>query len=250
MGVSKTVELYDYLNRLPRALSGGQRQRVAMGRSLAKRAKVLLMDEPLSNLDAKLRQQTRMELAMLHHSFRNTTVYVTHDQTEAMTLATRIVVMNEGRIQQIGTPYEIYHSPANLFTASFIGMPPINLIHGHVEGDTFVGFNKDKPVIRCTLPQGITGSNIVMGMRPENIRLAQSGERKTDSKCLFSAAVVNLELLGSEYNASLDLEGCVLISRIPAHEEIHHGQQLQAVFDTDKAHFFDEETGLRLKGQE
>jgi len=258
MDVSKTVELRDYLNRFPKALSGGQRQRVAMGRSLAKQAKILLMDEPLSNLDAKLRQQTRMELSVLHQEWNSTIVYVTHDQIEAMTLATKIVVMNEGRIQQIGSPYEIYHTPANVFTASFVGMPPINLVRGRVEEETFTGLNSDaEPVFSCRLPQGIARQwaeqyrqgGIVMGIRPENIRPLPAGRQKTDSECLLSATVETLELLGAEYNAGLKLAGFCLTSRIPAGEKIHHGQKLETAFDIHKAHFFDEKTGLRLKGE-
>jgi len=257
MDVSKTVELRDYLNRFPKALSGGQRQRVAMGRSLAKQAKILLMDEPLSNLDAKLRQQTRMELSVLHREWNSTIVYVTHDQIEAMTLADKIVVMNEGRIQQIGSPYEIYHTPANIFTASFVGMPPINFIRGRVEEETFTALNNNaEPVFSCRLPQSIARrcggqyrqGGIAMGIRPENIRPLPEGSQKTDSECLLSAVVETLELLGAEYNAGLNLAGCYLTSRIPAREEIHHGQKLETAFDIHKAHFFDEKTGLRLKG--
>ena len=255
MGISKTVELYDYLNRFPKALSGGQRQRVAMGRSLAKHAKILLMDEPLSNLDAKLRQQTRMELSLLHHTLHPTIVYVTHDQTEAMTLAKKIVVMNEGRVQQIGSPYEIYHSPANIFTASFIGMPPINLMRGRIEGDVFTGLNENgEPALVCKVPPEIAEiaarsrlGDLVMGLRPETIRLLNAGKEAGSDECTINAPVETLELLGAEYYAGLNLKGCILTSRIPAREEIHPGQRLQTVFDIRKAHFFDEKTGLRLR---
>jgi multiple sugar transport system ATP-binding protein len=252
MGISQIVELYDYLNRFPKALSGGQRQRVAMGRSLAKYAKVLLMDEPLSNLDAQLRQQTRRELAMLHNNLHPTIVYVTHDQTEAMTLATKIVVMNEGRVQQIGNPYEIYHFPANIFTASFIGIPPINLIRGRIDGDVFTGLNaKQEPALSCKIPPEISGSakNVIMGLRPESIRSLKSGKSGED-ECRFTAVIDTLEYLGAEYFAGLNLGGIILTCRIPAKEEIHSGQELEAVFDIHKAHFFDEKTGLRLKEQE
>lgn len=257
MGISKTVELSDYLNRFPNAMSGGQRQRVAMGRSIAKYAKILLMDEPLSNLDAKLRQQSRMELAILYHNIHPTIIYVTHDQTEAMTLANRIVVMNEGRIQQIGTPYEVYNFPENIFTASFVGMPPINLVKGRIEEDRFIGLNdKQKPVFSCTIPEEMAchagnyrQGGLVMGIRPENVCSVQSSTAEEAGECIFDAAVDTLELLGSEYNAGLNPGGCIITSRIPAREEIHHGQRLRAAFDIHKAHFFDEKTGLRLKGQ-
>jgi multiple sugar transport system ATP-binding protein len=247
MGTSKAVELNEYLNRFPKALSGGQRQRVAMGRSLAKHARILLMDEPLSNLDAQLRQQTRRELAMLHNTLKPTIVYVTHDQTEAMTLATKMVVMNEGRIQQIGAPYDIYHTPANIFTASFIGMPPINLIHGYVEKNTFTGLNTDmKPAMSCALPHEPGVRNVVMGLRPENVRVLQPGEQKAQNEVLLNAIVDHMELLGAEYNAGLLVNGCLITCRIPAGREIHQEQRLDAVFNINKAHFFDEKTGLRL----
>jgi multiple sugar transport system ATP-binding protein len=251
--VSKTVELYDYLNRFPKALSGGQRQRVAMGRSLAKHAKILLMDEPLSNLDAKLRQQTRKELAILHNELQPTIIYVTHDQTEAMTLANRIVVMKDGFIQQIGSPYEIYHFPENIFTASFIGTPPINLVKGCIENGIFTALNeKQDSSFRCKIPQEIAKTcktkSIVMGLRPESIRPVQQGEKTSDDLCVFSAPVSSYEFLGSEYYASLNHEGCFLTCRIPAGEEVYTGKNLDAAFDIHKAHFFDEETGFRLKG--
>jgi multiple sugar transport system ATP-binding protein len=177
MEVSKTVGLFEYLNRFPKALSGGQKQRVAMGRSIAKEAKILLMDEPLSNLDAKLRQQTRKELAMLHHELHPTVLYVTHDQIEAMTMATRIVVMKEGRIQQIGTPNEIYHYPANMFTASFIGAPTINFISGAIKENWFIRFDKEqKPLITFDIlptllktTSAYQDGGIILGVRPETM---------------------------------------------------------------------------------
>jgi multiple sugar transport system ATP-binding protein len=247
MGVSKTVELNEYLNRFPKALSGGQRQRVAMGRSLAKHARILLMDEPLSNLDAQLRQQTRRELALLHNTLKPTIVYVTHDQTEAMTLATKIVVMNEGRIQQIGAPYDIYHNPANIFTASFIGMPPINLIRGYAGENTFTALNNDKkPAMSCALPYDLGVRDVVMGLRPENIRVLKPGEQKAEDECLLDAIAGYMELLGAEYNVGLVVNGCLFTGRIPAGNEIHQGQRLNAVFNINKALFFDEKTGQRL----
>jgi multiple sugar transport system ATP-binding protein len=256
MEVSKTVDMFDYLNRFPKALSGGQRQRVAMGRSLAKQAKVLLMDEPLSNLDAKLRQQTRIELSALHRNSNTTIVYVTHDQIEAMTLATRIVVMSEGRIQQVGTPYEIYNAPANIFTASFIGMPPINLIRGRVENGQFTGLNKNnEPVFSGMLPQNIVQhcagyreGGIVMGIRPENMLIMQGSGEVSGSKVSFGAKAESFELLGAEYNVTFNLNGCIMQSRVSAREEIKRGKSYEVIFDTDKAHFFDEKNGSRIQG--
>jgi multiple sugar transport system ATP-binding protein len=208
------------------------------------------MDEPFSNLDAKLRQQTRLELAWLHQRLSPTIVYVTHDQTEAMTLANRIVVMNEGRIQQIGSPYDIYHFPANIFTASFIGMPPINLVHGRIEGGRFTGLNENgNPAFECIFPDrgGNNREELVMGIRPENIRLSQSGETLSGGEFRIDTTVKSLELLGAEYYASLDAGGCLLTGRIPAREKLSLGQKLKVVCNAYKAHFFDKKTGLRLE---
>jgi multiple sugar transport system ATP-binding protein len=257
MNVAQTVRLSEYLNRYPRALSGGQKQRVAMGRSVAKEARVLLMDEPLSNLDAKLRQETRKELAVLHHELNSTIVYVTHDQIEAMTMATRIVVMNEGYIQQIGTPYEVYHYPANIFTAGFIGMPAVNLVRGRIgEGAYFTGLSRDqRPILRAGLsPEqrealgAYREGGLVMGLRPENLRVPGEGGVPVQGGCTISAAVRGLELLGAEYHAVLDLDGFDLSCRIPARREIKTGQRIEAVFDPGRVHFFDEKTGLRING--
>jgi multiple sugar transport system ATP-binding protein len=198
-----------------------------------------------------------MELAVLHHEWHSTTIYVTHDQIEAMTLADRIVVMNEGRIQQIGSPNEIYNFPANIFTAAFVGMPPINLIKGQVEGETFTGFNSNKePLFHCRVPREIVQragnyrqGGIVMGVRPENIRLSSGAEQKSEDQCLLNAPVETLELLGAEYNAGLNPGGRILTCRIPARKAILHGQNLEVIFNIQNAHFFDEESGLRIRGE-
>jgi len=249
MDISKTVELYDYLNRFPKALSGGQRQRVAMGRSLAKHARVLLMDEPLSNLDAKLRQQTRRELSVLHNDLRPTIVYVTHDQVEAMTLASKIVVMNEGRIQQIGSPYEVYHFPVNIFTASFIGAPQINLIRGAFDRNIFFGFNEDTDfVFQFDVPREVADNeDIVLGLRPEVIRVMQENETAEEDDCVFEATVEKMQFLGAEYYTSINTGGCSINVRIPANTNIQCGQNVFAAFNVHKAHFFDEVSGLRMQ---
>jgi len=253
MGISRTVELFDYLNRYPKALSGGQRQRVAMGRALAKYARVLLMDEPLSNLDAKLRQQTRMELALLHHRMHPTVLYVTHDQIEAMTLATVMVVMNEGRVQQAGTPYEIYHTPENIFTASFIGMPPINFINGKIDGNVFTGLNTDnEKVLQFNVPQNIAEKitkpgDFVLGVRPEMIRVLKQGENASDQECVFSGTAETVEYLGAEYNLGINLNGYNITCRVPVSGLIQHKQTLEFGFNINKAHFFYKATGLRVK---
>ena len=173
MATAEIVDLKDILNRFPRNISGGQRQRVAIGRSIVSNASIILMDEPLSNLDAKLRVQSRRELLKLHQQLGNTFIYVTHDQTEAMTLADRIVVMNAGHLQQIGTPQEIYSKPKNIFVASFIGLPSMNLKDGQIENSRFVA-----PGLDLALPSELLASlnsnrdrEIVLGIRPEHCTL-------------------------------------------------------------------------------
>jgi multiple sugar transport system ATP-binding protein len=255
MNVSRKVGLFEYLNRYPNALSGGQKQRVAMGRSIAKDAGILLMDEPLSNLDAKLRQQTRKELALLHHELNSTIMYVTHDQTEAMTMASRIVVMNEGRIQQIGTPFEIYHRPANLFIASFIGVPGINLVKGFIQKNGFIGMNNEqKPSIEIEVPRKLEenaerhhGNGIIMGIRPENI-ITEKTVVPTE-KYTFDAEIHTLELLGAEYYATLNIRGIDIVCRIPAHREMLTGQKIPVALNINRIHFFDEKTGVRIENE-
>ncbi|MGL4382384.1 MAG: ABC transporter ATP-binding protein, partial [Bacilli bacterium] len=163
--------LTDMLSRKPKALSGGQRQRVALGRAIVRDAKIFLMDEPLSNLDAKLRVSMRSEIIKLHERLATTTIYVTHDQTEAMTMATRIVVMKDGYIQQIGTPKEIYNDPANIFVAEFTGSPAMNILHGVFDGISFITGDIVIPIPKGRLKalEPYTGKEIVLGIRPENI---------------------------------------------------------------------------------
>ena len=172
MAAAKILDLYAQLNKKPAALSGGQRQRVAMGRAIVRDPKVFLFDEPLSNLDAKLRSSMRREIKLLHHRLGATMLYVTHDQTEALTLADRIVVMSMGKVQQIGTPNEIYNDPNNMFVASFIGTPPTNFFHGHILGNLFV--SKDGEIV-FDLPKGYSKlanvNDLVLGVRPEHVHL-------------------------------------------------------------------------------
>jgi multiple sugar transport system ATP-binding protein len=169
-----------------------------------------------------------------------------------MTMASRIVVMNEGYIQQIGTPYEVYHQPANVFTASFIGMQPINLINGIIDGNKFSGFNNNKKcIIEFIIPENIAKFNngsVTMGIRPENIRLLLSGENITENQCIIDAPVKTIELLGAEYNVSFDLGDFILNSKIPSYESIKKGSGQRVFFDISKVHFFDKKTGLRLNG--
>ena len=185
---AKILELGPYLQRKPRELSGGQRQRVAMGRAIVRQPQVFLFDEPLSNLDAKLRAQTRLEIQKLHKELGVTSLFVTHDQVEAMTLAQRMIVMNAGRMEQIGTPDEVYHRPATTFVASFIGSPPMNLIKGNADGSRFTAGGQT-----LTLPAAAPRSGqLILGLRPEHAELSQTGTAGWQLK------VEALEMLGAE----------------------------------------------------
>ena len=207
--------LTDYLDRLPRALSGGQRQRVAIGRAIIRKVGVFLMDEPLSNLDAKQRVTMRSEIAQIHQSTGATTIYVTHDQTEAMTLADRIVVMKAGYIQQVGTPYELYFEPQNIFVAGFIGEPPMNFIRGKVQkgcirfGDNEIALDKVLPAIAKW-----EGKDVVMGFRPEHIVL---GSQTPDAYQLH-ANVELTEMLGDNSNIYINAGEDRAILKLDSHD--------------------------------
>jgi multiple sugar transport system ATP-binding protein len=174
---AEIVELGDLLDRKPRALSGGQRQRAALARAVVRHPRVFLMDEPLSNLDAKLRLTMRAQLKHIQRQLETTTIYVTHDQIEAMTLADRIAIMSKGKIQQLGTPDEVYNNPANIFVAGFIGSPPMNLIKGDIESGSFVG-----PDVRVAKTAKGNRKNVVLGIRPEDITIAAKGKGHINSK--------------------------------------------------------------------
>ena len=237
------LQIREYLNRYPGQLSGGQKQRVALGRSVAREPKVFLMDEPLSNLDAKLRTHTRTEIARLQRELGVTTIYVTHDQVEAMTMADRIVVMSHGRIQQVGTPMDIFNNPENIFVAGFIGMPPMNFIKGRLIGNRFV-FNENSltiPMHRMDVLAGYEGKEITLGARAEMISLADRASDTTVSAEYFTA-----EYLGSSYELFYRL-GDALIqvsSQVKAAKEkkLH-----ELSFDMEKVHFFDQETTKRIR---
>jgi sn-glycerol 3-phosphate transport system ATP-binding protein len=185
---AKILELGPYLARKPRELSGGQRQRVAMGRAIVRQPAVFLFDEPLSNLDAKLRAQTRLEIQKLHGELRTTSLFVTHDQVEAMTLAERMIVMNAGRMEQVGTPDEVYHRPATTFVAGFIGSPPMNLVRGRTEGAGFTTGGQMLPLPTQAPREG----ELVMGVRPEHVEIA------AESAAGWPMRVQALEMLGAE----------------------------------------------------
>ncbi len=239
-----------YLDRKPKALSGGQRQRVALGRAIVRDAKVFLMDEPLSNLDAKLRVQMRAELIKLHERIETTTIYVTHDQIEAMTMASRIVVMKDGYIQQVGAPKDIYDNPANMFVGGFIGTPPMNFIHGKVEGEHFVGegikVKVPKKKLDMIKENKKLNEPIVLGVRPENIHdKVEEHEHLKDS--IVKLTVDVSELLGAETNIHCQLGDGTITAKVNARADLHIGDEIQLAFDMDTVHFFDPESELRLK---
>ena len=236
MRAAEMVELTDLLERRPAALSGGQRQRVALGRAIVRKPTVFLMDEPLSNLDAKLRVSTRAQIKNLQHKLRTTTIYVTHDQIEAMTLADRVVVMNKGRIQQVGTPTEIYDNLANTFVASFIGSPAMNLVNGHIEGGVFKAEGINVPGLRTDLSGPVT-----LGFRAEDVALApgDGGELR--------APVYSMELLGESSMISYRIGDALVSIKAPKDFRIEIGEVVGTSIPAAMCHLFDAETGERIK---
>lgn len=236
------LKLEDYLERSPRQLSGGQRQRVAMGRALVRDAQVFLFDEPLSNLDAKLRVLMRTEIKALHQRLKTTTVYVTHDQIEAMTMADRIVVMNEGLVEQVGTPLELYDRPANLFVADFIGSPSMNFIKGTLrrEGDSAFVLAADGT--QLALPkdvQGIDGQKVIYGVRPEHLVLAE-GDAGVE------VAIEVIEPTGANIEVFVSLAGKRVCAVFGERHPFKPGEKIRLSSDVQKVHLFDAETGKRL----
>ena len=239
---ARILQIEEYLDRKPKALSGGQRQRVALGRAIVRNAKVFLMDEPLSNLDAKLRVQMRSEIIRLHEVLGATTIYVTHDQTEAMTMASRIVVMKAGRIQQIGTPIEIYNNPANLFVAGFIGSPAMNFLKVDFDSETGIATCSDGRTI--TIPkEQYEGKNIprkvTLGIRPEDFIPTDFTNPEA-----YEITVNVAELLGNEYYIHTNFGGVDLIVKFPAKRLISTREKLYVEIVKEKIHFFDPETEM------
>ena len=234
MRAAQMVELTEFLDRRPAALSGGQRQRVALGRAIVRKPTVFLMDEPLSNLDAKLRVSTRAQIKNLQHTLKTTTVYVTHDQIEAMTLADRVVVMNKGEIQQVGTPTDIYDHPANTFVAGFIGSPAMNLIEGTLENGSFTaeGLRVD----------GLTtahAGNVTLGFRAEDASLTTDGGQ-------IAAPVYAIELLGEASMISYRIAGVLVSIKAGKEYRAGIGDIVQARVPASICHLFDTATGNRL----
>jgi sn-glycerol 3-phosphate transport system ATP-binding protein len=232
------LELEPLLARKPRQLSGGQRQRVAMGRAIVREPAVFLFDEPLSNLDAKLRVQMRFEIQKLHRRLGTTSLYVTHDQVEAMTLAQRMIVMNAGRAEQVGTPGEVYSSPATTFVASFIGSPPMNLFGGRVDADGsgFVGTDGTRLQLPQPLP-ALAGRELVLGLRPEHLVLGGAA---------FGMQVETVEILGAEHLVHGRALGAGLIVRTGPLGSPAVGSSVTLGFDAAAVHWFDPATQRRL----
>lgn len=248
---AEILGLTDFLKRKPAALSGGQRQRVALGRAIVRDARVFLMDEPLSNLDAKLRVSMRAEIAKLHRRLNTTTIYVTHDQTEAMTMADRIVIMSEGVIKQVGTPKEVYDTPDNLFVASFIGSPAMNFFKVTLNNGVITN-GKD---LTLTLPegkrkvleeQGYNGKEIHFGIRPEDIH-AEPIAIQASPESVVNAEIVVSELLGAETMLYAKLDETEFVSKVDARNYYKPGDNIELVFNISKAHFFDIETELVIR---
>ncbi|MFA7075542.1 MAG: sn-glycerol-3-phosphate ABC transporter ATP-binding protein UgpC [Candidatus Izemoplasmatales bacterium] len=242
--------LTSYLDRKPKALSGGQRQRVALGRAIVRDAKVFLMDEPLSNLDAKLRVAMRAELIKLHETLETTTIYVTHDQIEAMTMATRIVVMKDGRIQQIGAPKDIYDNPSNMFVGGFIGTPAMNFLPGRVdENGIFVcedlKVKVDKKHLKLLEEKNYIDKDIVLGFRPEDVHdQPDMLEKYADSKATFTVDVA--ELLGAETNIHISIANSNIIAKVSARSDLAMHSKIELAINMEKSHFFDPETEERI----
>ncbi|MCD8069446.1 MAG: sn-glycerol-3-phosphate ABC transporter ATP-binding protein UgpC [Lachnospiraceae bacterium] len=241
---AKILGLTDYLDRLPRALSGGQRQRVAIGRALVRKVGVFLMDEPLSNLDAKQRVTMRTEIAQIHQETGATTIYVTHDQTEAMTLADRIVVMKDGYVQQIGTPYELYQDPVNVFVAGFIGEPPMNFIRGTVKDGSIVFGEKilDLSKKLGKNVQKYEGKKIVFGFRPEGAVLGEQ-----DDSYVITCNVELTEMLGDNANVYVNDKDDRAILKVGPHDIPEMDSDLTFSVPYENVYLFDGETEMVIK---
>ena len=247
--VAKLLQIEHLLTRKPGQLSGGQQQRVAMGRALARRPKIYLFDEPLSNLDAKLRVEMRTEMKLMHQRLKTTTVYVTHDQIEAMTLGDKVAVMKDGIIQQFGTPKQIYNDPANLFVASFIGSPPMNFIPLRLqrqEGRLLALL--DSGQARCELPLGVQlpgleDRDVILGIRPEQITLAPN---EPNGMPTLRAEVQVIEPTGPDTLVFINLNASKVCCRLAPDEAPQVGQTLNVQFDPAKVLLFDANTGERL----
>lgn len=250
---AKILDIEHLLERKPKALSGGQRQRVALGRAIVREPKVFLMDEPLSNLDAKLRVQMRTEISKLHKKLQTTFVYVTHDQTEAMTMGTRIVVMKDGLIQQVDTPQNIYQDPANMFVAGFIGSPQMNFLEGTIieeGGNLSVSFGSDSITIsedkaKILKEKGYIGKAVIMGIRPENIDDSEEF-LLTHKNSIIEAKVEVTELMGAETYIYMTKGKSNIVARVNGTSMAKMDDMIKIAFDKTKLHIFDKETEITV----
>ena len=252
---AEILGLKEFLDRKPADLSGGQRQRVAMGRAIVRDAKVFLMDEPLSNLDAKLRVSMRAEIAKIHRRIGATTIYVTHDQTEAMTLADRIVIMSAtknpsgtgtiGRVEQVGTPQELYKHPVNKFVAGFIGSPAMNFINVTLKDDEIyaegIKLKVPEGILKVLKEKGYEGKELIFGIRPEDIN-TEPAFLETFPDSVVHATISVSELLGSESHLYCQVGKNEFIAKVDARDYLQTGAGIDLGFDLNKAHFFDKET--------
>lgn len=248
---AEILGLDGYLDRKPAALSGGERQRVALGRAIVRDAQVFLMDEPLSNLDAKLRVAMRAEITKLHNRLGTTTIYVTHDQTEAMTMADRIVIMKDGFIQQIGSPKEVYNSPANVFVGGFIGAPAMNFMEVRIED----GYMVTKDGVKLEIPngkfttlkeKGYVGKDVIFGIRPEDIHDEPLVTESTPGG-VAEAEITVAELLGAETILYVTFGQDEFIAKVGVNQVYEAGEKVELAFNVSKGHFFDKETEFVIK---
>jgi multiple sugar transport system ATP-binding protein len=248
---AKILELESLLKRKPKALSGGQRQRVAVGRAIVRHPKVFLFDEPLSNLDAKLRVQMRTEISKLHKRLGATIIYVTHDQTEAMTMGDKIVVMKDGIVQQVDTPLNLYNYPNNKFVAGFIGSPPMNFINGIIHNNKELSFISSDEEIKISLPVTYTeklnkfiNQKVIFGIRPEHILLKSSNDSLMHEQlCSINVA----EQMGNETILYFNFGEAEFIARVSAIEKPQAGEKITLFFNLDKLHFYDGDIGEALR---
>ncbi|MCK9225880.1 MAG: sn-glycerol-3-phosphate ABC transporter ATP-binding protein UgpC [Candidatus Muirbacterium halophilum] len=248
---AKILSIEDYLDRKPKALSGGQRQRVALGRAIVREPKVFLMDEPLSNLDAKLRVQMRAEIIKLHRKLDATIVYVTHDQIEAMTMGDRIAIFDKGVIEQCDTPAVVYSKPSNIFVASFIGSPSMNFIKGKFDGENLVvSENLKIPLLKK--PEGLSlykDKDVILGIRPEHIYTPDSSMSKVieySNEELLSVSVDVIEPMGNEKHCNFILDGKFLVVRLEPDVKTDYNETVKIFFNKEKLHFFDPATTKRI----
>jgi len=236
------LELEQFRKRMPKDLSGGQRQRVALARATVKKSDYFLLDEPLSNLDAKLRVTARRELLKLHQEFQQTFVYVTHDQVEAMALGDRIVVLNKGEIQMIDTPENVYHQPRNIFVAKFIGSPPMNILSGVIKGSDFYYADQSLNIEKVsTFTESLDGTEVYLGIRPENMRLAPDGDHDIIGRVIFT------ENFGAEVAHTIKVADAEIVVMAP---EVMQQKEVGIKFDRKHVHIFNKETEINYKYME